>query len=530
MASNVRYFLALDEIGGGVSEPGRAGFFRIDDFDFQAATTGSGRATFAPLRLEIAAGESVAAFLDLAAQGGLVAGARLIGQDLSGATVYDLRLRDVRVVAVADGAAGNSASLRFEAYTLAAQTTLPGGFPGPTQFSGFDGATNSPLTQPLPAAQPDPAETADQPVRYRLVVNGVASVFEVGAFGLAVDATAPAGRAVFDPLEVVLPDGDVGAALFDLLATARIVEQVRLEGLNAAGATVYDLRPADVAVRGLIDTASEDRLTLEFGRYTLTTTGVGAATASTVGFDIGRVVRITEPLPLAGPTGNDDTLFGGAAGGPIRAGAGQDLVLGGGAKDRASGDAGDDSLFGGAANDQLRGGDGADLLSGEAGRDVLEGGFGDDQLFGGLGDDTMTGGRGNDTFTKRGSFGSEGFDTFVAGRDVDRIAKLELTTNFTEERFTDTLLIDFTFVGGPRSDDLNEALEINSTGDLLRFVSLLSDNNRRTAAEIDGADLVLVLERVATTETLLDAVILENFVGQNGLTQAVLVAAGADLL
>ncbi|MFL6972581.1 MAG: calcium-binding protein, partial [Xanthobacteraceae bacterium] len=62
------------------------------------------------------------------------------------------------------------------------------------------------------------------------------------------------------------------------------------------------------------------------------------------------------------------------------------------------GDANANIVRAGEGNDQIVGGAGNDTLFGEDGNDFLDGGNGDDTLDGGAGSDTMNGGAGNDTF------------------------------------------------------------------------------------------------------------------------------------
>ena len=73
----------------------------------------------------------------------------------------------------------------------------------------------------------------------------------------------------------------------------------------------------------------------------------------------------------------------------VRAGAGNDLVLGSRGRDELSGDADNDTLIGGAGDDLLFGNDGNDTLRGSAGSDTLDGGTGRDRLYGQSAGDTL---------------------------------------------------------------------------------------------------------------------------------------------
>jgi surface-anchored protein len=77
-------------------------------------------------------------------------------------------------------------------------------------------------------------------------------------------------------------------------------------------------------------------------------------------------------------------------------GEGNDVLIGGQAKDVLSGGDGDDEIDGGAGGDLLLGDDGNDTVRGGAGLDILFGGDGDDDLDGGPGLDILFGGDGID--------------------------------------------------------------------------------------------------------------------------------------
>ncbi|HEY7117940.1 MAG TPA: calcium-binding protein [Tepidisphaeraceae bacterium] len=66
----------------------------------------------------------------------------------------------------------------------------------------------------------------------------------------------------------------------------------------------------------------------------------------------------------------------------VRAGAGNDSVLGSGSADLLVGGPGNDTLNGQGGNDSLQGGDGDDVLSGSLGNDTVDGGNGNDDLAG----------------------------------------------------------------------------------------------------------------------------------------------------
>jgi Ca2+-binding RTX toxin-like protein len=95
-------------------------------------------------------------------------------------------------------------------------------------------------------------------------------------------------------------------------------------------------------------------------------------------------------LGVAGQTGGDDVVIGGAGDDFVTAARG-DIV--------AYGNEGRDSLTGGSGNDVLIGGEGDDILKGGLGDDLLRGGSGNDYLQGGIGQDSFEGGDGLDTLS-----------------------------------------------------------------------------------------------------------------------------------
>ena len=121
-----------------------------------------------------------------------------------------------------------------------------------------------------------------------------------------------------------------------------------------------------------------------------------------------------------------DTIIGREKADSLNGGAGDDVVAGFGGADRISGGSGNDRLFGGSANDRdfaantLKGGPGQDTLFGGNGGDTLLGGAGNDRLFANRGEgkdyneNTLRGGNGDDRLT-----GGEGGDTLVGGRGND---------------------------------------------------------------------------------------------------------------
>lgn len=114
----------------------------------------------------------------------------------------------------------------------------------------------------------------------------------------------------------------------------------------------------------------------------------------------------------------------------LRAGSGNDTIIGNTAANLILGNAGDDSLLGLTGSDTLGGGDGSDTLLGGGQDDLLWGGLGDDVVYGGDGRDTVWLGEGNDIFhdsAQTGIFagdevhGAAGSDTLNGGGGNDTL-------------------------------------------------------------------------------------------------------------
>lgn len=201
-------------------------------------------------------------------------------------------------------------------------------------------------------------------------------------------------------------------------------------------------------------------------------------------------------------------------------------MIGDAFKNWVFGGGGNDLLFGGAGRDTLNGNAGADVVYAGAGNDEVLGRSGTDFLQGGIGNDTLDGGRGDDTLRGgEGESDSTGTDRYVAGDGIDDVLDLV----FRYDRLSDVLEVDFDFTVGPLATALNTARELNSSAELIEFVRLLSNNGRRTAAEIDGFDLILILDRGPDDTVARDAISLERVASDSQL-RANLIAAGADLI
>jgi len=169
-----------------------------------------------------------------------------------------------------------------------------------------------------------------------------------------------------------------------------------------------------------------------------------------------------------GPDGG--RVFSGVIGNPAPAGAGADLLDGGG---------GDDHVWAGPGADTVSGAGGDDVLLGEAGDDQVAGGSGDDRIYGDgaavapgeHGDDLLDGGDGNDVIV-----GGGGSDIILAGAGDDQVLADQngLDAAFHGNDIADGGPGDDLLIGGGGSDVLS-----GGDGD---------DRIDGDAADLDAAD------------------------------------------
>lgn len=174
----------------------------------------------------------------------------------------------------------------------------------------------------------------------------------------------------------------------------------------------------------------------------------------------------------------DDDFLGSPSGDFFHAGAGVDIVAGGGGADQLFGDAGSDLMSGGEGNDVLNGGDDLDVLFGDAGNDTLNGGNGDDALAGGLGDDSLNGDAGVDLVSYLDVAASVTVSLAIAGAQdtggagIDTLAGIErLEGSDLNDTLTGSAANDWLYGAGGadnlRGGDGADSLEGDAGDDIL---------------------------------------------------------------
>jgi len=316
-----RYFLLVDGVDGGSSDPAHKGWFEVASFFFDAsapwsATAASGSAgqpAFGPLEISLYPYSGLTELVRRTADGTHLKGVRLQGVTATGTAVYDLRLSDVVVQATLDSSfPGESLTLDYRTIELSTRGEV-GGTSVETSAFAFDRATNAPPISPAPTLAPGnaPGEGTTGFVEYTyfLALDGVAGnstdISHPGALTVAgyefratqTGAAVGGGSAnvsSFAPLVVTVTNDAALAQVLSLLISGQTVSGATLTA-RAPGAQpldVYKLDLEDVTV-----TAVETwdfgkafyRVTLGYKEFDLTTTARTAtgtpATEGTFGWN-----------------------------------------------------------------------------------------------------------------------------------------------------------------------------------------------------------------------------------------------------
>ncbi len=200
----------------------------------------------------------------------------------------------------------------------------------------------------------------------------------------------------------------------------------------------------------------------------------------------------------------DDLVYGGGGNDVIATGTGNDTIFGGTGNDALTGGTGNSTLFGGDGNDTLTGGSGNETLHGDAGADTTYGGAGndvigtfnaegagDDIAYGGDGNDTIIGGAGNDTV-----FGDAGDDTLYGGIGNDTLYGGDGQDNFiiTEDHELDTI---FGGEGGTDTDTIQFANFVTTQGINVGFTGNEAGNYNYIGGGATGS--FVEVERISGT-------------------------------
>jgi type VI protein secretion system component Hcp len=162
--TDATYFLAIDGLNGGATDPTHRGWFEVSSHDFSVQIT-AGRPTFSPLTVTLSATGSTGVLADLLEGATLppptgpsgsfpIRSMRLEGVIGNDQVVYDLTLGNVTVTNYEDASGGDTLTFSYQQIALA---TVPqnndGSFGNPLTF-GWDVPTRQEITA---GSIPDPA-------------------------------------------------------------------------------------------------------------------------------------------------------------------------------------------------------------------------------------------------------------------------------------------------------------------------------------------------------------------------------------
>lgn len=317
------YYLTLGGIGGNSVQQGHEGKFEVVGFELgveSALGLLQGGVVISdpqalPLVVRLADGSPMSDVIQRAAAGAPIDLVRLEGvvvvDEDARPTVYDLRLADVTVTRVAEGADGVRLELAYTKLTL--ETTVLGGGDKTSGSSTVSWDLETGVVTDVSTvedAKPGAVFASEAATGHFLTMDGMnGGVLErgyEGAFAVAdfdFDITlalaggiggggSGAGKANAGPLIVELGDGAGLAPLVAAAASGKVLPLVRLEGVAAADEglqTIYDLRLADVQVRLVRDAAGVDRIELDYRAMSLTNWGLnpdGSPKSDTVSWNL----------------------------------------------------------------------------------------------------------------------------------------------------------------------------------------------------------------------------------------------------
>jgi type VI protein secretion system component Hcp len=329
-ASPTTFYLTIAGLNGGSANAKHKGAFEISDYKFDVAQLasvvgsggGAGKTTFDPLVVDLNLGSGLTTLLQDIAAGKHISSLRLEGVNSTGQTVYDLRLADLTIGSLIDNGKGFD-QIAFD-YSKVSVTTqaqkADGTLTGPATF-GWDLAANKSTGQLAAAAAAATAvDGSGSGAKFYLTIDGLngSSIdakhkgafeitdfkFDLAQLASVVGSGGGGGETTFDPLVVDLNLGSGLTKLLQDVAAGKHVSSLRLEGVNNAGQTIYDLRMADVTVGSPTDRGpGVDQIAFDYSKVSVTTLGQKAdgtlTTPATFGWDVKSNKAFQVALPPA---------------------------------------------------------------------------------------------------------------------------------------------------------------------------------------------------------------------------------------
>jgi type VI protein secretion system component Hcp len=293
----VTYYLMVDGVNGGSTNAQHRGAFEISSYDFKISNPldiqsgNAGRPLFSPLTVNLNLTSGLTGLLSKITSPRTISAIRLEGVTSDGTTVYDLKLGDVTITRYADNNGLDSLDFGYRQFSL---TTTPinsnGSLGRPVTQSWDLDANRAGVNIPNPVSPSGNSSGGGGAVAYYLMIDGLnggspnpqfPGAFEVSSYNFDINNTPSGGGREnildFPPLAVNLDLTTGLSSLINRIANNRRIPSIRLQGVNANGATLYDLKLGDAFLTHYVDTnTGQDRLTFDYGQFSLTTTPINA--------------------------------------------------------------------------------------------------------------------------------------------------------------------------------------------------------------------------------------------------------------
>jgi type VI protein secretion system component Hcp len=319
----VTYYLLVDKVNGGSTDPAHKGWFELKDFNFNLANStdpqtsgggaGAGLNTFSDLSVSTLSEAGLTALLAQQAIGKGLAGVRVEGVDSLGNAVYDLNLATVHVTKIDDkDSAGFGNSFDYDKISLVTKGENSKQTPVQTGAFGWDVAQNTSISSFTVNISAGAAAATTTATDYFLVINGVAGdyldpshqltgAFAVNSFDLPTSSASlqggggGVGKTSFDPLKLSLNSESLAGLLAASASSSNKLTDVSLVGRTTiSGKTVItsSLNLSDVAITNVSETDIKKGfdLTIDYGQIGLITTGYdskgGKQGSQTFGYDV----------------------------------------------------------------------------------------------------------------------------------------------------------------------------------------------------------------------------------------------------